>query len=189
MRTRPLLLDGRPLRASPQLSPANVASLGGLRGRLEYGPRALGNRSILADPRSADMKDRINLSIKYREEFRPFCPSVLFSRQNEYFEDAFDAPFMVVTFPVDERVKKIIPAVVHVDGTARIQSVHPETNPPYSRLIGEFGKSKYGSDPDQHQPQYQRAADGQFAAGGAAHLFLFGAGVLYLGPYRLSKPA
>jgi len=75
---------------------------------MEYGPRALGNRSIIADPRSAGMKDRINVSIKYREEFRPFCPSVLFERQAEYFDDAFDAPFMVVTFPVNDRVKQKI---------------------------------------------------------------------------------
>ncbi|MGT2434918.1 carbamoyltransferase family protein [Bradyrhizobium betae] len=77
-------------------------TVGWFQGRMEYGPRALGNRSILADPRSASMKDRINLSIKYREEFRPFCPSVLFDRQADYFEEAFDAPFMVVTFPVNE---------------------------------------------------------------------------------------
>jgi carbamoyltransferase len=67
--------------------------------------RAFGDRSIIADPRSADMKDWIVFTIKYREEFRPFCPSVLLDRQDEYFEDAFDAPFMVVTFPVKESVK------------------------------------------------------------------------------------
>jgi carbamoyltransferase len=189
VRTRPLLLDGGPPRPSPQLSRANVASLGGLRGRLEYGPRALGNRSILADPRSAGMKDRINLSIKYREEFRPFCPSILFSRQNEYFEDAFDAPFMVVTFPVDERVKEIIPAVVHVDGTARIQSVHHESNPLYSRLIGEFGKASSvpmlinTSLNINEQPTVNSPLE-------ALHTyFCLGLDLLYLGPYRLSKPA
>jgi carbamoyltransferase len=164
-------------------------TVGWLQGRMEYGPRALGNRSILADPRSAGMKDRINLSIKYREEFRPFCPSVLFSRQNEYFEDAFDAPFMVVTFPVEDRVKEIIPAVVHVDGTARIQSVHPESNPLYSRLIGEFGKASSvpilinTSLNINEQPTVNSPLE-------ALHTyFCSGLDVLYLGPYRLSKPA
>jgi carbamoyltransferase len=74
-------------------------TVGWFQGRMEYGPRALGNRSIIADSRSAGMKDRINVSIKYREEFRPFCPSVLFERQTEYFDDTFDALFMAVTCP------------------------------------------------------------------------------------------
>ena len=151
-------------------------TVGWFQGRMEYGPRALGNRSIIADPRSAGMKDRINVSIKYREEFRPFCPSVLFERQAEYFEDTFDAPFMVVTFPVNESVKQKIPAVVHVDDTARIQSVHrgdqSALQPPDRRVR----QSELGADADQHQPQHQRAADGEFAAGGAAHLFLLGPG-------------
>jgi carbamoyltransferase len=162
-------------------------TVGWFQGRMEYGPRALGNRSILADPRSAGMKDRINLGIKYREEFRPFCPSVLFSRQNDYFEDAFDAPFMVVTFPVSDRVKQIIPAVVHVDGTARIQSVHPETNPLYSRLIGEFGKASSvpilinTSLNINEQPAVNSPLE-------ALHTyFCSGLDVLFLGPYRLSK--
>jgi carbamoyltransferase len=164
-------------------------TVGWFQGRMEYGPRALGNRSILADPRSAAMKDRINLGIKYREEFRPFCPSVLFARQSEYFEDAFDAPFMVVTFPVEDRVKEIIPAVVHVDGTARIQSVHPETNPLYSRLIGEFGKASSvpvlinTSLNINEQPTVNSPLE-------ALHTFFCsGLDVLFLGPYRLSKAA
>jgi carbamoyltransferase len=72
------------------------------------------------------MKDRNNLGIKYREEFRPFCPSVLYSRQSEYFEDSFDVPFMVVTFPVDDRVVETIPAVVHVDRTAGSKASIPK---------------------------------------------------------------
>jgi carbamoyltransferase len=163
-------------------------TVGWFQGRMEYGPRALGNRSILADPRSASMKDRINLGIKYREEFRPFCPSVLYERQAEYFEDAFDAPFMVVTFPVNDQVRQLIPAVVHVDGTARIQSVHPETNPTYSRLLGEFGKA--ASVPMlintslniNEQPTVNSPLE-------ALHTyFCSGLDVLFLGPYRLSKP-
>jgi carbamoyltransferase len=134
------------------------------------------------------MKDRINLGIKYREEFRPFCPSVLYERQAEYFEDAFDAPFMVVTFPVNETVRKSIPAVVHVDGTARIQSVHSGTNPTYSRLLGEFGKA--ASVPMlintslniNEQPTVNSPLE-------ALHTyFCSGLDVLFLGPYRLSKP-
>jgi carbamoyltransferase len=162
-------------------------TVGWFQGRMEYGPRALGNRSILADPRSAGMKDRINLGIKYREEFRPFCPSVLFDRQNDYFDDAFDAPFMVVTFPVSDAVKEMIPAVVHVDGTARIQSVHPETNPLYSRLIREFGKASSvpilinTSLNINEQPTVNAPLE-------ALHTyFCSGLDVLFLGPYRLSK--
>lgn len=162
-------------------------TVGWFQGRMEYGPRALGNRSILADPRSSGMKDRINLGIKYREEFRPFCPSVLFDRQSDYFEDAFDAPFMVVTFPVNETVKRLIPAVVHVDGTARIQSVHPETNPLYSRLLGEFGKASSvpilinTSLNINEQPTVNSPLE-------ALHTyFCSGLDVLFLGPYRLSK--
>jgi carbamoyltransferase len=162
-------------------------TVGWFQGRMEYGPRALGNRSILADPRSTTMKDRINLGIKYREEFRPFCPSILFERQSEFFDDAFDAPFMVVTFPVHDTVKKNIPAVVHVDGTARIQSVHPETNPLYSRLIDEFGKASSvpilinTSLNINEQPTVNSPLE-------ALHTyFCSGLDVLFLGPYRLSK--
>jgi carbamoyltransferase len=162
-------------------------TVGWFQGRMEYGPRALGNRSIIADPRSAGMKDRINVSIKYREEFRPFCPSVLFERQAEYFDDAFDAPFMVVTFPVNEEVKQKIPAVVHVDDTARIQSVHRETNPLYSRLIGEFAKASSvpmlinTSLNINEQPMVNSPLE-------ALHTyFCSGLDVLFLGPYRLSK--
>ena len=162
-------------------------TVGWFQGRMEYGPRALGNRSIIADPRSAGMKDRINVSIKYREEFRPFCPSVLIERQDDYFEDTFDAPFMVVTFPVKEAVKDKIPAVVHVDGTARLQSVHPKTNPLYSRLIGEFAKASSvpmlinTSLNINEQPMVNSPLE-------ALHTyFCSGLDVLFLGPYRLSK--
>jgi len=162
-------------------------TVGWFQGRMEYGPRSLGNRSILADPRSAGMKDRINLGIKYREEFRPFCPSVLYSRQREFFADSFDAPFMVVTFPVNDRVVEAIPAVVHVDCTARIQSVHPETNPMYSRLIEDFGKATSvpvlinTSLNINEQPTANAPLE-------ALHTyFCSGLDVLFLGPYRLSK--
>lgn len=98
-----------------------------------------------------------------------------------------DAPFMVVTFPVTEKVAETMPEVVHVDNTARIQSVHADSNPLYSRLIGEFAKAT-SLPVHQRQPQHQRAAHGERCAGGAPHLFLLGAGrAVYLGPYRLSK--
>ena len=162
-------------------------TIGWFQGRMEYGPRALGNRSIIADPRSADMKDRINARIKYREEFRPFCPSVLYERQADYFKDTFDAPFMVVTFPVQQRAQQEIPAVVHVDGTARIQSVHPEANPLYSRLIGEFAEASAipvllnTSLNINEQPMVNSPLE-------ALHTyFCSGLDVLYLGPYRLAK--
>lgn len=163
-------------------------TVGWFQGRMEYGPRALGNRSILADPRSADMKDRINVRIKYREEFRPFCPSVLFDRQADYFDSASDAPFMVVTFPVREAVRKTIPAVVHVDGTARIQSVRPQTNLIYSNLLGEFAKATSipmlinTSLNINEQPTVNAPLE-------ALHTFFCsGLDVLFLGPYRLEKP-
>jgi carbamoyltransferase len=163
-------------------------TIGWVQGRMEYGPRALGNRSIIADPRSAGMKDRINTGIKYREEFRPFCPSVLYERQDEYFEDTFDAPFMVVTFPVIDKVREKIPAVVHVDGTARIQSVQADTNPLYTRLIGEFAKASSvpmlinTSLNINEQPTVNAPLE-------ALHTyFCSGLDALYLGPYRLSKP-
>ena len=166
---------------------AGQKTVGWFQGRMEYGPRALGNRSILADPRSAGMKDRINTGIKYREEFRPFCPSVLFSRQNDYFENTFDAPFMVVTFPVNEKVQQAIPAVVHVDGTARIQSVRPETNPLYANLLSQFEKATSvpilinTSLNINEQPTVNSPLE-------ALHTyFCSGLDVLFLGPYRLSK--
>jgi carbamoyltransferase len=168
---------------------AEQKKVGWFHGRMEYGPRALGNRSILADPRSAGMKDRINISIKYREEFRPFCPSVLHERQAEYFEDTFDAPFMVVTFPVVDGAREKIPAVVHVDGTARIQSVHANTNPLYTRLIGEFAEATSvpmlinTSLNINEQPTVNAPLE-------ALHTyFCSGLDALYLGPYRLSKPS
>ena len=117
---------------------ANGYIVGWFQGRMEYGPRALGNRSILADPRGADIKNRINATIKYREEYRPFCPSVLSETQHEYFEDPFDSPFMTINFGVKPSARAKIPAVVHVDGTARIQTIFNDTNPKFHALVKEF---------------------------------------------------
>jgi carbamoyltransferase len=109
-------------------------------GRMEWGPRALGNRSFLADPRREEMKDIINLRIKQRESFRPFAPSVLEERSSEFFEYSGSSPFMLYAFGVKPDRKPQIPAVTHVDGTARPQTVSKETNPRYWKLIHEFEK-------------------------------------------------
>jgi len=113
--------------------------IGWFQGRAEFGPRALGQRSILADPRHAGTRDLVNAKIKFREEFRPFAPAVLASRFDDYFAGAPANPFM--TFAADARREKAgaMPAVVHVDGTARPQSVDPSHQPLFARLIGDFG--------------------------------------------------
>ncbi len=107
-------------------------------GAMEFGPRALGNRSILADPRDPAMKDRINATIKFREDFRPFAPAVLEERVEEYFSDGVPSPFMTLTFDVRREKQAQIASITHVDGTARIQTVSRETNPRFHRVISEF---------------------------------------------------
>jgi carbamoyltransferase len=114
--------------------------VGWYQGRMEFGPRALGNRSILADPRTAEMKDRINRSVKYREDWRPLAPAVLAERAQEYFVGARSAPYMIINFDVQPERRHEIPAVVHVDGTARVQSVGREDNPRFHRLISLFAE-------------------------------------------------
>ena len=104
------------------------------------GPRALGNRSILADPRRAEMKDRVNARVKHREGFRPFAPSVLAERAGEYFEGCRESPYMILNFVVRPEKRGMIPAVTHVDGTARVQTVAREASPLYYRLIEEFAR-------------------------------------------------
>jgi len=134
-------------------------AVGWFQGRMEWGPRALGDRSILGDPRRPDMQKKLNLKIKYREGFRPFAPSVLAEAADEYFElDGVASPYMLLVAPVREAHRKPlpegynqlplydrlyvqrsdIPAVTHVDYSARIQTVHKETNPRYHRLISAF---------------------------------------------------
>ena len=112
--------------------------VGWFQGRMEWGPRALGNRSILADPRRADMKRILNAKIKRRESFRPFAPSILREAVAEWFEQDGDVPFMMEVFQVRARKGVMIPAVTHVDGSGRLQTVHKETNPRYHRLIEHF---------------------------------------------------
>ena len=112
--------------------------IGWFQGRMEWGPRALGNRSILCDPRRADMKEILNAKIKRRESFRPFAPSILREAVGEWFEQDDDVPFMMEVFQVREQKRALIPAVTHVDGSGRLQTVHRETNPLYHQLISEF---------------------------------------------------
>lgn len=114
--------------------------VGWFQGRAEFGPRALGNRSILADPRDVRMRDKVNAAVKYRELWRPFAPSVLAEFASDMFEGCRESPFMIVTFRATERARKEIPAVVHVDGTSRVQTVTKEANPLYERLLRRFYK-------------------------------------------------
>jgi carbamoyltransferase len=112
---------------------------GWFQGRMEWGPRALGNRSIIVDPRRADMKDILNAKIKRRESFRPFAPSILREAVGEFFETDADVPFMQQVFRIRPEKRPLIPAVTHVDGTGRLQTVTESQNPLYYRLIRAFG--------------------------------------------------
>ena len=123
-------------RVATLLSEGNV--VGWFHGRMEWGPRALGARSLLADPRRPDIKEKINRIIKKREPFRPFAPSVLAERAADYFEGYQPSPFMLFTFPVRAEKRGTIPAVTHTDGTARPQGVTEAANPRYYRLIRKF---------------------------------------------------
>ena len=114
--------------------------VGWFQGRMEFGPRSLGNRSILADPRKAEMKDRINLLVKFREGFRPFTPSVAEEAAGEFFKDIKISPYMTQTYDVQPDKRAVIPAVTHVDGSARVQTVSRKYNPRYHALISEFGR-------------------------------------------------
>jgi carbamoyltransferase len=112
--------------------------VGWFQGRMEWGPRALGNRSILGDPRRSDMKDILNLKIKRRESFRPFAPSILREHVKDWFEQDDDVPFMMKVFQIREAQRSKIPAVTHVDGSGRLQTVYQDSNPRYHALISAF---------------------------------------------------
>ena len=119
------------------LEKSNV--VGWFQDKMEWGPRALGNRSILGDPRVKNMKDIINLKIKKREEFRPFAPSVLESEANNYFNIDKPSPYMNSVYSVKNNIQEIIPAVVHIDNTSRVQTVSEDMNRKYYNLIKQFG--------------------------------------------------
>jgi carbamoyltransferase len=136
--------DGLIARVVDALQEGKV--IGWFQGRFEWGPRALGNRSILADPRRADMKDIVNTKIKFREPYRPFAPSVLVERVGEFYELAeperhYPARFMLLVVRVRDGKREVVPAPTHVDGTSRLQTVFRDTNPRYYRLIETFGKA------------------------------------------------
>ena len=137
---------------------SNGKAVGWFQGRMEFGPRALGNRSILADPRSEKMQKLLNLKVKFRESFRPFAPSILREKVGEYFELNYDSPYMLIVSKINKKIqiemneiekklfgieklnvkRSLIPAVTHVDYSARIQTVHKDTNPKFYRLIERF---------------------------------------------------
>jgi carbamoyltransferase len=135
------------LRATRVADPAAAAAemladgkiVGWVQGRMEFGPRALGARSILADPRDPEMNAKVNNAVKFREWWRPFAPSMLAEVAGEYIESATDSPFMILTAQVKPEKRSIIPSVTHVDGSARPQTVERDVNPLYWRLIREFG--------------------------------------------------
>ena len=152
------MLENSPLLDRTVDSLLRGDAVGWFQGRLEFGPRALGARSILADPRNPEMQKTLNLRIKYRESFRPFAPSVLFEDVGDYFDLETPSPYMLMVADVkrtrrrqvkkaEERqfgidklniVRSDIPAVTHVDYSARIQTVHAETNPRYHSLLAAF---------------------------------------------------
>ena len=122
--------------AAALIASGNV--VGWYQGRMEWGARALGSRSILADPRRSDVRELINTKIKFRERFRPFAPSIAEEALHDYFEDAAPDPFMQQVYPVRADKRSVIPAVTHVDGSGRLQTVSARTNPTYYALIKEF---------------------------------------------------
>jgi carbamoyltransferase len=131
-------LDEEDLTTRTAAAVAAGKIVGWFQGRLEFGPRALGNRSIVCDPRRADMKDVLNERIKHRETYRPFAPSILEERVGDYFERSDPAPFMVMIYRVRDERKADIPATTHVDQSGRLQAVRAETNPRYHQLISKF---------------------------------------------------
>jgi len=127
-----------PAKAAAQLL-SQGRILGWFQGRMEFGPRALGSRSIIADPRDPDMNTKVNNAVKFREWWRPFAPSLKKEAAPDYLESAYDSPFMILTAQVRPEKRSMIPSVTHVDGSARPQTVEHEVNPLYYRLIDEFG--------------------------------------------------
>jgi len=161
--------------------------VGWFQGRMEWGARALGNRSILADPRRHDMRDIINTKIKFRENFRPFAPSILEEALHQYFVGAIPDPFMIQVFPVRSEKRQVIPAVTHVDGSGRLQTVSRQSNPLYWQLLNAFEKRTgvpvlLNTSFNENEPIVHRPAE-------ALECFLrTGMDVLVLGHYVIEKP-
>ncbi len=162
--------------------------VGWFQGRMEWGARALGNRSILADPRRADMRETINTKIKFREKFRPFAPSIVEEAVDDYFVGAVADPFMIQVYPVRPEKRPVIPAVTHVDGSGRLQAVSRQTNPRYWQLIRAFEKRTgvpvlLNTSFNENEPIVHRPAE-------ALACFLrTGMDVLVLGPHALERTA
>ena len=161
--------------------------IGWYQGRMEWGARALGNRSILADPRRRDMRDIINQKIKFRERFRPFAPSVMAEAIDDYFVGAVHDPFMIQVYPVRPEKREVIPAVTHVDGSGRLQSVSRDSNPRYWALIDAF-RAETGvpvllnTSFNENEPIVERPEQ-------ALDCFLrTDMDLLVMGPHLLSKP-
>jgi carbamoyltransferase len=161
--------------------------VGWFQGRMEWGARALGNRSILADPRRRDMRDTINQKIKFRERFRPFAPSILAEAIDEYFVDAVHDPFMIQVYPVRPDKREVIPAVTHVDGSGRLQSVSRASNARYWALIRAFQRQTgvpvlLNTSFNENEPIVERPEQ-------ALDCFLrTDMDVLVMGPHMLRKP-
>jgi carbamoyltransferase len=132
------LLDEEQLTQRAAALVAESQVVGWFQGRMEWGPRALGNRSIIADPRRSDMKDILNARIKHRETFRPFAPSILLEDVGNYFDQSYPDPFMIKVYGVLPEKQSAIPAVTHVDGTGRLQTVEQAHAPLYWKLIAAF---------------------------------------------------
>ena len=131
-------VDDSALASQTAVLVADGNVVGWFQGRMEWGPRALGNRSIIADPRRKDMKDILNARIKQREPFRPFAPSVLLENVGDYFDQSYPDPFMIKVYGVLPEKQGEIPAVTHVDGTGRLQTVTHKQNPRYWEMIDAF---------------------------------------------------
>ena len=140
--------------------------VGWFQGRMEFGPRALGHRSIVADPRRPDMKDVLNARIKHREPFRPFAPSILAEAIGEWFEQDYPSPYMVLVYKTRIEKRELIPAVNHVDDTGRVQTVTEEASPRFHRLIQRVRAAHRRPDPAQHVVQRERADRDDAPAGG-----------------------
>ncbi len=132
------IIDNQELCTRTAEAIADGRVVGWFQGRMEWGPRALGNRSILGDPRRADMKEILNAKIKRRESFRPFAPSILREAVSDWFEQDDDVPFMMEVFQFRAEKRALVPAVCHLDGSGRLQTVHRETNPLFHQLISAF---------------------------------------------------
>ncbi len=179
------------LRNDPAAAAAELIAegriVGWFQGRMETGPRALGNRSILAHPGIENMKDILNGRVKHRESFRPFAPAVLEDQARECFDAPFDSPYMLFVFPVTESWRRKVPAITHVDGTGRVQTVSRKANPLFHRLLTEFYQ-RTGLPMVLNTSFNIRGEPIVCTPGDALSCFL-GTGIddLFLGPYHVSK--